>query len=121
MLRTIKRPPQALTSRQIFLLRHRCLSTKEQNDDKIGVTQPSTEQRQGQRAVKDDTLANENEQFQDRLRKWAIENLRNVRMRMDDFTAMSQLTFQRLGGRLNEVTGYHEIQALKDIVVENGT
>ena len=119
MLRTIKRPLPAVPSRHICLLSRRCLSTKEQNDGKDGATQPVIEQKP--QAVKDDSLATENEQFQDRLRKWSIENLRNVRTRMDDFSAMAQLTFQRLGGRLNEVTGYHEIEVLKKLVTENGT
>ncbi|KAH8114595.1 Mdm33 family-domain-containing protein [Phellopilus nigrolimitatus] len=38
---------------------------------------------------------------------------------MDDFSAAAQVTFHRLGGRLNEVTGYHEIESLKKLVAEN--
>ena len=119
MLRTIKRPPLAVPSRHGPLFPHRSLSTKDQKDDREGSTQPKKGLEQ--EAGKDDTLASTNEQFQDRFRKWSIENLRNVRTRMDDFSAMAQLTFHRLGGRLNEVTGYHEIEVLKKLVTENGT
>lgn len=39
---------------------------------------------------------------------------------MDTFSASAQIAFSHLGGRLNEVTGYREIEQLKNLVVENG-
>ncbi|EJC97970.1 uncharacterized protein FOMMEDRAFT_129892 [Fomitiporia mediterranea MF3/22] len=38
---------------------------------------------------------------------------------MDNFSSAAQKTFQQLGGRMNEITGYHEIETLKRLVTEN--
>ena len=60
------------------------------------------------------------EELKARLRDWSVKRATALRMQMDDFSAAAKVTFQQLGGRLNEVTGYQEIETLKKKVVENG-
>ena len=55
------------------------------------------------------------------LRAWTTRNAIAIRQRMDVFSTNARIAFAQLGGRLNEVTGYHEIEQLKKLVVENGT
>ena len=118
MLRTIKRPAVVAPPRHFHRsLTYRCLSTQQEHGRRDD-TPPAGNKQTSE--VKKDELGGESEPLQDRLRKWTIENLRNLRTQMDDFSAMAQLTFSRLGGRLNEVTGYHEIEVLKRLVTENG-
>ncbi|KAI5117245.1 hypothetical protein M0805_001563 [Coniferiporia weirii] len=54
-----------------------------------------------------------------RVYEWTMKNATRLRLRMDDFSETARIAFAQLGGRLNEVTGYREIEALKKLVVEN--
>ncbi|KZT28873.1 hypothetical protein NEOLEDRAFT_1145623 [Neolentinus lepideus HHB14362 ss-1] len=55
---------------------------------------------------------------QERLRAWSENSAIAIRKRADEFTASALSTFAQLGGHLNRVTGYDEIEALKGRVVE---
>ncbi|THH05971.1 hypothetical protein EW145_g4407 [Phellinidium pouzarii] len=54
-----------------------------------------------------------------RVYEWTTRNASALRHCMDDFSETARIAFTQLGGRLNEVTGYHEIEALKNLVAEN--
>jgi len=54
------------------------------------------------------------------LAKLSNEAAIKFRQRADDFTASTKITFTQLGAQLNKVTGYEEIEALKQQVVEQG-
>ncbi|TFK48683.1 mitochondrial distribution and morphology family 33, partial [Heliocybe sulcata] len=53
-----------------------------------------------------------------RLRVWSENRAITLRKRADEFTASALLTFAQLGGHLNKVTGYDEIEVLKRRVAE---
>lgn len=44
----------------------------------------------------------------------------NIRKRADEFTAVTQVLFSKLGGHLNRATGYEEIELLKKKVEAQG-
>jgi sensitive to high expression protein 9 len=56
-----------------------------------------------------------------RIWEWTKQVSINLRYCADDFTAKSKSTFSQLGGWLNQITGYEEIEALKKGVVKQGT
>ena len=54
------------------------------------------------------------------VRAWSTKGATAARSRIDEFSAVAQDAFSRLGGRLNVITGYHEIEELKRQVAING-
>ncbi|EIN12679.1 mitochondrial distribution and morphology family 33, partial [Punctularia strigosozonata HHB-11173 SS5] len=54
----------------------------------------------------------------ERLRELSTNSAIAMRKRMDEFTASAMVAFSRLGGQLNHVTGYNEIDDLKRRVRE---
>ncbi|KAA1477553.1 hypothetical protein DENSPDRAFT_786783 [Dentipellis sp. KUC8613] len=52
------------------------------------------------------------------IRKWSEHNAISLRHRTDGLMAQLSSTFHQLGGQINRVTGYEEIEALKRRVVE---
>ena len=66
-------------------------------------------------------LACDIEKLKAQVQEWTEQAIILLRNRADDFTARSRATFSQLGGQLNKVTGYEEIEALKKGVVEQGT
>lgn len=57
----------------------------------------------------------------ERLHRWTSLNAAALRARADSISAAAVTKFSQLGGKLNQVTGYEEIEALKRQVVDNGT
>ncbi|TDL17708.1 hypothetical protein BD410DRAFT_729514 [Rickenella mellea] len=55
----------------------------------------------------------------DRLQSWTTRNAAALRARADVFSSNAAQRFSKLGGKLNQITGYEEIEALKLRVVEN--
>ncbi|KAH7910839.1 Mdm33 family-domain-containing protein [Hygrophoropsis aurantiaca] len=53
----------------------------------------------------------------ERLKDWSTVASTVVRRRVDDLTVKTSTTFSQLGSHLNRVTGYEEIEALKNQVV----
>lgn len=62
----------------------------------------------------EDRVAHAREQ----LRYWTERNAIVVRQRTDELVASLGTSFSQLGGRINKVTGYEEIEALKRRVVD---
>jgi hypothetical protein len=56
----------------------------------------------------------------ERVREVTAMSAIAMRKRADEFTASAMIAFSRLGGQLNQVTGYDEIEALKRRVKEQG-
>jgi hypothetical protein len=61
------------------------------------------------------------ENAQSIIRRWSEQNSIAFRQRTDNLTARLATSFTRLGGEINKVTGYDEIEALKRQVVSQGT
>ena len=61
------------------------------------------------------------ENAQSIIRRWSEQNSIAFRQRTDNLTARLATSFSRLGGEINKVTGYDEIEALKRQVVAQGT
>ena len=61
------------------------------------------------------------EQAQSLIRRWSEQNSIAFRQRADSLIARIAVSFTRLGGEINRVTGYDEIEALKRQVVSQGT
>ena len=61
------------------------------------------------------------EQAQSLIRRWTEQNSIAFRQRADSLIARIGVSFTRLGGEINRVTGYDEIEALKRHVVSQGT
>jgi len=61
------------------------------------------------------------EQTQSLIRRWTEQNSIAFRQRADSLIARIAVSFTRLGGEINRVTGYDEIEALKRQVVSQGT
>jgi len=55
------------------------------------------------------------------IRRWTEQNSIAFRQRTDSLIARLATSFTRLGGEINKVTGYDEIEALKRQVVSQGT
>ena len=55
------------------------------------------------------------------IRRWSEQNSIAFRQRTDSLIARLATSFTRLGGEINKVTGYDEIEALKRQVVSQGT
>lgn len=55
------------------------------------------------------------------IRRWSEQNSIAFRQRTDSLVARLATSFTRLGGEINKVTGYDEIEALKRQVVSQGT
>jgi len=61
------------------------------------------------------------EHAQSIIRRWTEQNSIAFRQRTDSLIARMAASFTRLGGEVNRVTGYDEIEALKRQVVSQGT
>ena len=61
------------------------------------------------------------ENAQSIIRRWSEQKSIAFRQRTDNLTARLATSFTRLGGEINKVTGYDEIEALKRQVVSQGT
>jgi hypothetical protein len=61
------------------------------------------------------------EHAQSIIRRWSEQNSIEFRQRTDSLIARLATSFARLGGEINKVTGYDEIEALKRQVVSQGT
>jgi sensitive to high expression protein 9, mitochondrial len=61
------------------------------------------------------------EHAQSIIRRWSEQNSIAFRQRTDSLIARLATSFTRLGGEINKVTGYDEIEALKRQVVSQGT
>src|SRR6266851_4970079 len=61
------------------------------------------------------------EHVQSIIRRWSEQNSIAFRQRTDSLIARLAASFTRLGGEINRVTGYDEIEALKRQVVSQGT
>jgi She9 / Mdm33 family len=61
------------------------------------------------------------ENIQSRVRQWSERNTIALRRRADTLVARLAVSFTRLGGEINKVTGYDEIEELKRQVVSQGT
>jgi sensitive to high expression protein 9, mitochondrial len=61
------------------------------------------------------------EHAQSIIRRWSEQNSIAFRQRTDSLIARLATSFARLGGEINKVTGYDEIDALKRQVVSQGT
>lgn len=107
MLRTIKRPTRVdRLSAHSYPLRHRGLTVGRPEDSE----RREKARDESQRAL--DLSASvplDVQKIREHLRKWSIKKASDLRVRMDEFSATAQAAFQRLGGRVNEVTGYNEI------------
>lgn len=55
-----------------------------------------------------------------RMWEWTKQASINLKSCADDFTAKSKSTFSQLGCRLNQLTGYEEIEVLKRGVAKQG-
>jgi len=56
---------------------------------------------------------------QQNLRSWTTRTSRTFRGQVDDFSSKAAVVFSQVGGKLNAVTGYEEIEKLKKDVVHN--
>ena len=61
------------------------------------------------------------EDVQSIIRRWSERQFIGLRHRTDSLVARLATTFTRLGGEINRVTGYDEIESLKRQVVSQGT
>jgi hypothetical protein len=61
------------------------------------------------------------EHAQSIIRRWSEQKSIALRQRTDSLIALMATSFTRLGGEINRVTGYDEIEALKRQVVSQGT
>lgn len=61
------------------------------------------------------------EHAQSIIRQWSEKNSIALRQRTDDLITLMATSFTRLGGEINRVTGYDEIETLKRQVVSQGT
>jgi hypothetical protein len=61
------------------------------------------------------------EHAQSIIRRWSEQNSIAFRQRADSLVARIATSFTRLGGEINKVSGYDEIEALKRQVVSQGT
>jgi hypothetical protein len=61
------------------------------------------------------------ENVQSKIRQWSERNTIALRHRADTLVARLAVSFTRLGGEMNKVTGYDEIEELKRQVVSQGT
>ncbi|KAL6302830.1 Mdm33 family-domain-containing protein [Sparassis latifolia] len=98
-------------------LRLRCASSHSSPPNPTDNTQPEplrTPEAQSTTNAEADRLAEMKEQ----LRGWTETASARLRERVDKFTADLASTFSQLGGELNRVTGYGEIEVLKKRVVE---
>lgn len=135
MLASISRPAFAAARsplRRTNQLSRSFSSTRSRFSDKTGANNASSSSVQPAatseplKKYNDQTTGTQNPRSQtvngvkERLRVWATRNATALRQKMDTFSASAQIAFSHLGGRLNEVTGYREIEQLKNLVVENG-
>lgn len=136
MLAPISRPALAATTSSLRRANQLSLAfstTRLRSSDKSNVengppprTQPSAppDLLKQYHTAETDRIQNKSSQSLDttveKLRVWSTKYAAIVRQRMDTFSASAQIAFSRMGGRLNEVTGYREIEQLKRLVVENG-
>ncbi|KAJ6466420.1 Mdm33 family-domain-containing protein [Mycena sanguinolenta] len=60
-------------------------------------------------------------ELKERVRQWTEQGAIAVRTRADEFTTNTRTALSQLGLRLNKITGYEEIEALKRQVVEQET
>jgi sensitive to high expression protein 9 len=60
------------------------------------------------------------QQAQSFIRRWSEQNSIAFRQRADGLIARIAVSFTRLGGEINKVTGYDEIETLKRQVVSQG-
>ena len=83
------------------------------------------EQDRGSRPPHSDPESNEAgggvENAQSIIRRWSEKNSIALRQRTDNIIALMATSFTRLGGEINRVTGYDEIETLKRQVVSQGT
>lgn len=56
----------------------------------------------------------------ERLRGWSERTASQLRQQIDQYTASLAVTFSQLGKEINKVTGYGEIEVLKQRVVQQG-
>ncbi|KAL5520002.1 hypothetical protein ACEPAG_1662 [Sanghuangporus baumii] len=118
MLRTIRRPTRLVRlSVRPPLLRHRTLTTGGPEDSEQRGHVRSEPPRPSDLAA---SVPLQVQKIREHLRKWSMKKASDLRVRMDEFSATAQVAFQKLGGRVNEVTGYNEIAALKALVAEHG-
>ena len=61
------------------------------------------------------------EDAQSIIRRWSEQQFIGLRQRTDSIVARLAISFTRLGGEINRVTGYNEIESLKQKVVSQGT
>jgi hypothetical protein len=61
------------------------------------------------------------EDVQSIIRHWSERQFIGLRQRTDTLVARLATSFTRLGGEINRVTGYDEIESLKRRVVSQGT
>ena len=61
------------------------------------------------------------EDVQSIIRRWSERQFIGLRHRTDSLVARLATSFTRLGGEINRVTGYDEIETLKRRVVSQGT
>ena len=61
------------------------------------------------------------EDVQSIIRGWSERQFIGLRQRTDSLVARLATSFTRLGGEINRVTGYDEIESLKRQVVSQGT
>ncbi|KAL5501620.1 SHE9 [Sanghuangporus vaninii] len=118
MLRTIRRPTRLVRpSVRPSFLRHRTLTTGRPEDSE------KREHVRSEPSGPSDSVVSvplQVKKIREHLRKWSMKKASDLRVRMDEFSATAQVAFQKLGGRVNEVTGYNEIAALKTLVTEHG-
>ena len=83
------------------------------------------EQDRGSRPPRSDPSSNDAgggiEHAQSIIRRWSEQKSITFRQRTDSLVALIAASFTRLGGEINRVTGYDEIEALKRQVVSQGT
>jgi sensitive to high expression protein 9 len=88
-------------------------------------TTPPLKQDRGSRPPQSDPASNKAgggiEHAQSIIRRWSEQNSIAFRQRTDSLIARLATSFARLGGEINKVTGYDEIDALKRQVVSQGT
>ncbi|KAL5482607.1 SHE9 [Sanghuangporus weigelae] len=117
MLRTIRRPTRLVRpSVRPSLLHHRTLTTRRPEDSKQREHVRSEPSRPSDLAA---SVPLQMQKIREHLRKWSMKKASDLRVRMDEFSATAQVAFQKLGGRVNEVTGYNEIATLKALVAEH--
>jgi sensitive to high expression protein 9 len=61
------------------------------------------------------------EHAQSIIRRWSEQNSIALRQRTDSLIARMAISFTRIGGEINRLTGYDEIEDLKRQIVSQGT